>query len=129
MALHTAAVVRRRLPYALLAATAALAAGCGGGHQPRAIRSPYRWLVHTAGRQPTVATENRAVGTRAWRLPGPTADVGGLSHGDVSGYVARQAIGAGQTQRIYVDAPGARSVRIPATRYALPSGQWAFIRP
>ncbi len=108
-------------------------AGCGGlarhqhaaaphGHGParRVVAAgtlvstggKYRWLIATAGAQPTVAVENRQPGTTAWRLPGPAADVGGLADGDVSGYVARQAIGVGETERIYVSAPGSRTVRI-----------------
>jgi hypothetical protein len=38
--------------------------------------------------------------------------VGGLSHGDVSGYVSRQAVRPGDTERVYVNAPGASSVRV-----------------
>jgi hypothetical protein len=76
----------------------------------------YRWQVATAGAQPTVAAENRHPGTTEWRLPGPAADVGGLAHGDVVGYVARQAIGVGETQRIYVSAPRSRTVRIQVFR-------------
>jgi hypothetical protein len=73
---------------------------------------PYRWLVPTEGPQPTVAGENRNPGTTSWRLPGPVADVGGLAHGNVIGYVAQQAIRVGQTERIFVSAPGAGAVRI-----------------
>lgn len=116
--------------------TAALAAvssvlalgGCGGGgHTPGRSASqgtnasarqagPYIWLVRTAGPQPSVAVENRNPGTSAWRLPGPAADVGGLAHGSVSGYVAHEAIAPGATQRIYVSAPGASTVRIRVFR-------------
>ncbi len=105
---------------------ASVAAGCGGGAQGHraagtrrgrgvATRS-YRWLVPTSGPQPTVAEENAHPGTTAWRLPGPAADVGGLSYGSVTGYVARQALRPGQTERIYVSAPGARHVRIGVYR-------------
>ncbi len=101
-------------------------AGCGGGHRTGAsARHPtpvagtlistggvYRWLVQTEGAQPSVAAENRLPGTTAWRLPGPAADVGGLAHGDVSGYVSREAVRVGQTERIYVSAPGSGRVRI-----------------
>ena len=83
-------------------------------HRPRA--RPYRWLVRTEGAQPTVATENRSRGTGVWRLPGPAAEVGGLAHGSVTGYVSRQAVRVGQTERIYVSAPGARTVRIQIFR-------------
>jgi len=73
---------------------------------------PYRWLVTTAGSQPSVAAENRNPGTTAWRLTGPASEVGGLAWGRVIGYVGRQAVSIGQTERIYVSAPGARTVRI-----------------
>lgn len=76
----------------------------------------YRWLVASAGAEPPVAVENRRPGTTAWRLPGPAADLGGLAHGNVLGYVAREAIGVGETERIYVSAPGSRTVRIQIFR-------------
>ena len=82
----------------------------------RAAIGPYRWLVQTAGAQPSVAVENRQIGTRAWRLPGPAADIGGMRRGDVAGYVAEQAISPGQTERIYVSAPGATAIRIAVFR-------------
>lgn len=88
-------------------ATRARAPGIGQG-----ASGPYRWLVATQGPQPTVAEENRHPGTRSWRLPGPGGEVGGLAHGTVIGYVAAQAIRVGQTERIFVSAPGARAVRI-----------------
>jgi hypothetical protein len=76
----------------------------------------YRWLIPTAGQAPTIAAENRAAGTSAWRLPGAPELLGGAAHGPVAGYVAKQAIAPGETQRIYVDAPGARSVTIQVYR-------------
>jgi hypothetical protein len=63
-----------------------------------------------------VAAENRRSGTRGWRLPGPAADIGGLRRGDVSGYVAEEAISPGQTERVYVSAPGSARVRIAVFR-------------
>lgn len=72
----------------------------------------YRWLVETEGPQPTVAAENREAGTTAWRLPGPRKQVGGIARGDVIGYVAKEAVSVGQTERIYVSAPRSRTVRI-----------------
>ena len=65
--------------------------GSGAG-----TRTPYRWLVPTSGRQPTVAEENAHPGTTAWRLPGPAADVGGHFYGSVTGYVAEQAVRPGR---------------------------------
>jgi hypothetical protein len=105
---------------------ASVAAGCGGGaHGHRSAGTPggrgvasgpSRWLVPTTGPQPTVAEENAHPGTTAWRLPGPAADVGGLADGSVIGYVADEALHPGQTERIYVSAPGAPRVRISVYR-------------
>ena len=111
-------------------------AGCGGTgrHHPTAQRAvvagslvstggPYRWLIRTDGAQPSVAAENRQQGTKGWRLPGPAAEVGGVAHGNVIGYVERQAVGVGQTERIYVSAPGTRTVRIRIFRIGWYHGQ------
>jgi len=49
-------------------------------------------------------------------LPGPARDVGGLAHGDVSGYVAQQSVAPGQMERIYVNAPGSPYIRIRVFR-------------
>jgi N,N-dimethylformamidase beta subunit-like protein len=105
------------------------AAGCGGasssGGPSASTRSAgagssgrgagsYRWLVPTQGQAPSVAVENRAAGTTAWRLPGSASLIGGAARGSIAGYVASQAVSAGETQSVYVDAPGARtfSVRV-----------------
>ncbi|MBV9605448.1 MAG: hypothetical protein JO027_10085 [Solirubrobacterales bacterium] len=116
---------RRLLPGVFI--VCCLLAGCGGArHRPAArARSPrpvagtlistggrYRWLVQTSGAQPSVAAENRLPGTRSWRLPGPSGDVGGLARGDVAGYVSRGAVRVGETERIYVSAPRSRRVTI-----------------
>ena len=61
-------------------------------HPRRVPSGPFRWLVRTAGPQPSVASENRHRGTRSWRLPGPAVDVGGVARGPVAGYVAEPAI-------------------------------------
>ena len=79
-------------------------------------RPAYRWLIATEGPQPPVAIENRHPGTGAWRLPGPAADVGGLAHGTVQGYVSEQSLLPGQRERIYVAAPGAGTVHIAIFR-------------
>jgi hypothetical protein len=102
------------------------AAGCGAGAHghvaavPRGRRGApsggYRWLVPTTGPQPTVAEENAHPGTTSWRLPGPAADVGGVASRSLSGYVAEQSLRPGQTERIYVSAPGASRVRIGVYR-------------
>jgi hypothetical protein len=123
---------RRELPPRITLASAALAlltlvlVGCGSGtHPARSVHSdrrsaprvePYRWLVRTAGPQPNIARENRYRGTRAWRLPGSAAEVGGKARGTVRGYVAEQALRPGQTERIYVSAPGSTAVRIEVFR-------------
>jgi hypothetical protein len=78
--------------------------------------SSYRWLVPTGGSPATVAQENRAAGTTAWRLPGPSELVGGSAHGAISGYVAEQAIAPGETQSVFVKAPGARTVSLRVFR-------------
>ena len=99
---------------------------CGGSAAPHHAhasaasrgrgRADFRWLVAIRGAPPSVAAENRRPGTRAWRLPGPAADVGGRAHGSVSGYVSRPTVRPGQTERIYVSAPGARRIRIAVFR-------------
>lgn len=104
----------------------ACAGGCGAGARvhrsasgsPRShtASGPYRWLVRTSGPQPTVAQENRRPGSTAWRLPGPAADVGGLAHGSVIGYVSQQALAPGQTERVYVSAPGSKLGRVRVFR-------------
>jgi hypothetical protein len=70
------------------------------------------WFVSPTGAQPTVAAENQAPGISTWRLPGPASAVGGLAYGSVAGYVSAPALLPGQVERIYVNAPGAQSVRI-----------------
>jgi hypothetical protein len=76
----------------------------------------YRWLVPTAGAPASVAVENRARGTSAWRLPGAASLIGGAAHGAISAYVAEQAIARGAVQRVYVSAPGASTVRMAVYR-------------
>ncbi len=68
--------------------------------------------MRTSGLQPTVQQENGAAGTTAWRLPGPAQGLGGHSQGEVAGYVSSPAVLPGETERIYVNAPGSRYVRI-----------------
>jgi hypothetical protein len=116
-------MVRWRLATAAVF-TCLLTTGCGGATRtpPRhhvmvagtfvSMGGAYRWLIRTEGAQPTVAAENRHAGTTSWRLPGPAADVGGVKRGDVVGYVAKQTVEVGQTERIFVSAPGARMARI-----------------
>lgn len=70
-----------------------------------------RWLVKRGGAPPSIATENEARGTRDWALP-PSAH----EHGTVEGYVSSQDELPGETVRLYVNAPGARSVRVAVYR-------------
>ncbi len=106
-----------------------LAASCGGGagatsgagssQQPGGASppgAPYRWLVRTQGAPPSIATENQAAGTSAWRLPGPASLIGGEARGAIAGYVAEQGIAPGETQSVYVSAPGARSLTLQVFR-------------
>ncbi len=108
---------------ALVAPLALLVSGCGGGthtgaannggaHQVHPRAGSFTWLVQTNGPQPTIAEENRSPGTTAWRLPGPASSTAGSRRGNVSGYVSQPATRPGATERIYVDARGARRVSI-----------------
>jgi hypothetical protein len=111
---------------------ALLAGGCGGGSSttrsiaeastPDAPNPAYRWLVPTDGAAPTIAAENQEPGTTSWRLPGPAALLGGEARGAVDGYVARQAVAAGEMQRIYVNAAGAQSVTLRVYRMGFYGG-------
>jgi hypothetical protein len=83
---------------------------------PKPPASPYRWLVPTSGATPSVAQENRAAGTSAWRLPGPRGLIGGEAHGPIAGYVAEQAIAPGEQESVYVNAHGARTVTLQLFR-------------
>jgi hypothetical protein len=114
----------RRAPCAL--AAAAILAGCGGAaHRVAVAQAPltpvavapspapmYHWTVPVGGKPPSLAAENAASGTSAWRLPGPRELIGGEAHGAIAGYVARDAVAAGETERVYVSAPGARWVSL-----------------
>jgi hypothetical protein len=97
------------------------AAGCAGtsprpstaahvSHRRPAPSAAYRWLVRTVGAPSSIAAENRAAGTTAWRLPGPADEIGGAAHGAIAGYVSAQAVAPGQAESVYVDAPGSRTV-------------------
>ena len=117
----TGARRRQLIAVAVLGVTCSVAA-CGDNQPgPRARppagltparRSSYRWLVATQGPAPTIAQENRARGTRGWRLAGPAAQIGGVATGTVRGYVAKPALLPGQQQSIDVSAPGSRTVTI-----------------
>jgi hypothetical protein len=103
----------------LLAALAL--AGCGtsedGSSGPTGQASgPYRWLVATEGKPPSIAQENRARGTTAWRLPGPPELLGGVRRGPIEGYVSSPAVLPGGVESVYVNAPGARRVTVSVYR-------------
>ncbi len=76
----------------------------------------FRWLVRTTGAPLSIAAENAQQGTLAWRLPGAAALIGGAAQGQIAGYVSRQAVRPGQTEVVYVNAPGARSARVDLFR-------------
>jgi hypothetical protein len=108
-------------------------AGCGGSSSPGAgapsggppaptPRGPFQWLASTSGPPPSIEQENRNPGTTAWRLPGAGEQVGGERQGNVEGYVATPAVLPGQTERVYVNAPGAHFVRIRLFRMGWYSG-------
>jgi hypothetical protein len=96
-------------------------AGTGGGEGARstAVAPPapsYRWLVRSTGPPPSIAAENHAAGTTAWRLPGPAYEIGGASRGAIEGYVSAQALAPGQTESVYVNAPAAHTVTLQVYR-------------
>ncbi|MEA2470894.1 MAG: hypothetical protein QOE38_1893, partial [Thermoleophilaceae bacterium] len=85
-------------------------AGVGpGAGVPQHARG-FDWVESFAGSPRSVADENRQRGTGAWRLRGARA------RGHIRGYVAEQSIRPGQTQRVYVDAPRSRWIRIDVYR-------------
>jgi len=75
------------------------------------VRPPSA-LGMTTGSPPSVATENRARGTTAWRLAGPRELLGGERRGPIEGYVSSDAVLPGQTEKVYVSAPGAHTARM-----------------
>ena len=94
-------------------ALAVTVAGCGAGGA-RVVRTDATrsaassgWLVATTGAAPSIAAENRAAGSRAWRSADRDTRRSGI---DV--YVSEQDARPGQVERIYVRAPRLRSVRI-----------------
>jgi hypothetical protein len=102
-------------------ATGPAASATSGSAAAAAVRAtsparPYRWLVTTQGGPPSVASENRAPGTTAWRLPGGPGTIGGVGSGDVEGYVSAQAVVPGQTETVYVSAGRARTVTVSVYR-------------
>src|SRR5207302_10166464 len=125
--------LRRRGALVLLALSLA---GCGGADHAGSVAqqaivaqapltpvavapSPppvFHWTVRVDGRPRSIAAENAAPGTSAWRLPGPGELIGGEARGPIAGYVARDVVAAGQTERVYVSAPRARSFSLRVYR-------------
>jgi hypothetical protein len=117
-----------RLTVAFMAVLCVAAASCGAtspapstvARVPRKLDAasalPYRWLVATTGAPASIAVENRVAGTTAWRLPGPSYEIGGQAHGAIAGYVSVQAVAPGQAESVYVDAPGSRTVTVDVYR-------------
>ena len=68
------------------------------------------WAADFGGSPASVAGENRAAGTGAWRLPG------GRARGSIAGYPAEESVRPGEVQRLYVRALGARWVRVDVYR-------------
>jgi hypothetical protein len=112
--------MRWRLSVAASAVVAVVAvvmlAGCGGSGGGSSAgsggRSGSGGSRSGAAAALSVAAENRRPGTLAWRLP--TSPRAGL--GLVEGYVSDQEIAPGQVERFYVNAPGARWVRVELFR-------------
>jgi hypothetical protein len=100
----------RAAAIALALAGAALT-GCGSAPRHATSASPtppqVRWLVPTSGAPPSVAPENAARGSSAWRSGDRDTRGSGI---DV--YVSDQDVRPGDVVRIYVRARGQRSVRL-----------------
>lgn len=86
------------------------------GSLGRSATANYSWSVPTSGPAPSIAQENRAAGTSAWRLAGPSGLIGGEADGAIVGYVSAQAVVVGQSETVYVSAPGARTVTVRVYR-------------
>lgn len=109
---------------------AVMIAGCGGGGGSASTgvqegRQPYHWFVPTKGTPPSVAVQNRARGTTAWRLAGPRELLGGQRRGPIEGYVSSDAVLSGQAENVYVNAPGSRSVTVSVYRMGWYGGSGA----
>ena len=90
--------------------------GSRGG--ARAHGTPALSLAGSHRRATTVdrGREPRARHHAHGGCPGPRSLLGGEARGPVEGYVAEQAIAAGQIQTVYVNAPGARTVTVQVYR-------------
>ena len=94
-------------------AAAVVAGGCGGGGASSS-RSGGAGADGSGsgsrGAPLSVAAENRLAGTLAWKLPSTPGA------GLVEGYVSDQESSPGQLERFYINAPGARWVRVELYR-------------
>jgi hypothetical protein len=115
---------KRALQTVCLAGLAALVVSVAGGGGPSAAtvlgqvqkiaprqHTPeFDWVEPFSGSPRSVADENKQSGTGAWRLHSARA------RGHISGYVAEESVRPGQTQRVYVDAPRSRWIRVEIYR-------------
>ncbi len=93
-------------------------AGRGGPGPEKAAPAGEGTLARTNGSPPSVAQENRARGSTGWRLfASPPAA------GRVEGYVSEQDVRPGERETIYVNAPGARRVRVALYRMGFYGGR------
>ncbi len=93
-----------------------LGSGSGSAGRGQGAPASYSWLVATDGAPASIASENRAAGTTAWRLPGPAELIGGAARGAIAGYVSEQAVLRGQAESVYVSAAGSRTVTVRVYR-------------
>src|SRR5207248_11766508 len=84
--------------------------GAGGQRHFERQTRDFTWAADFGGSPASIADENRAAGTAAWRLSG------GGAHGSIAGYPAAESVRPGGLQRLYVRAVGARWVRVAVYR-------------
>lgn len=85
-------------------------ADCGGGGGSQGGGGGGDRGSGSSGGSLSVRDENRLPGTLAWRLPSSPGP------GLVEGYVSEQDVAPGDQERFYVNAPGARWVRVELFR-------------
>ena len=80
-------------------------------------RSPaYRWLVRTRALPRRSPSRTAARGTRAWRLPGPRISSAGRPTARSRGTWPSRRSPPAKRRRVYVNAPGARTVTVQVYR-------------
>ena len=84
--------------------------GAGGQRHFERQARDFTWAADFGGSPASIADENRAAGTAAWRLSG------GGAHGSIAGYPAAESVRPGGLQRLYVRAVGAGWVRVAVYR-------------